>query len=63
MELVVLLVVAAFMAVIGIGIGMLVAPRLDRWAAPKPPAESTGADPAVPGAPVAPSNERSDDDA
>ena len=32
MEILILLVGTAFIAVIGIAIGMLLAPRLDRWA-------------------------------
>jgi hypothetical protein len=34
MELLLLLVGTAFIAVIGIAVGMLLAPRFDRWAAP-----------------------------
>ena len=37
MEILVLLVGTAFVAVIGIAIGMLLAPRFDRWAAPPEP--------------------------
>ena len=34
MEILILLVGTAFIGVIGIAIGMLVAPRLDRWSQP-----------------------------
>jgi hypothetical protein len=66
MELVVLVLGSGILAVIGIGIGMLLAPRLDRWAAPRPPAESpheeaTGAAPQHPADEQRPQDERPDE--
>jgi hypothetical protein len=37
MEIFVLLVVAAALAVVAIGVGMLLAPRVERWGAPREP--------------------------
>jgi hypothetical protein len=37
MEFVVLLIMTAVIAVMGIRIGMLVAPRIDRWGTPRDP--------------------------
>lgn len=48
MELLLLIVGTGVIAVVGVGIGMLVAPRLDRWAAPKPPPESAAMEPGTP---------------
>lgn len=61
MDLVVLVVGAGLIAVVGVGIGMLVAPRLDRWAAPKPPPEAPAAEPATPASNERPEDERPDD--
>ena len=43
-EIIVVLVVAAVVAVLGIRIGMLLAPRLERWGAPPDDAEAQASD-------------------
>ena len=37
MEIVIVVVIAAVLAVVGIRVGMLLAPRIDRWGAPPKP--------------------------
>ena len=44
MELLVLVVAAAVVALVGIRIGMLVAPRVERWGAPRDPDNRNGTD-------------------
>jgi hypothetical protein len=45
MEIVVLVVVAAVVTVLGIRVGMLLAPRVERWGTPpEPPDEDPSAD-------------------
>ena len=44
MELVVLVVAATVIALVGIRIGMLVAPRVERWGAPREPDNRNGTD-------------------